>query len=209
MAWIWPAVCKTISQGYGVKNARYVKGYHTGVDIACANGSPIRAVDGGTIVAAGYNGAYGNQVKQQIGGLEVWYNHMSVIRVSKGDTVSQGETLGYEGTTGNSTGPHLHFEVRKNGTDVDPMPYLQGSAVVPASTSGDQVISNPFSSISNLKEFFDLMTDPYTYLRLAMVIGGFVLLIMALVGLAKVKALGAKAAKVVSKGAKSGSTGTG
>jgi hypothetical protein len=87
------------------------------------------------------------------------------------------------------------------------MPYLKGSAVVPASTSGDQVISNPFSSIANLKEFFDLVTDPYTWLRVAMVIGGFVLIIMAAVGLAKVKALGAKAAKVVSKGGESGGTG--
>lgn len=206
MAWIWPTVCKTISQGYGVKNARYVKGYHTGVDIACANGSPIRAVADGTITAAGYNGAYGNQVKQQVGGAEVWYNHMSIIKATKGASVSQGTILGYEGTTGNSTGPHLHLEVRINGKDVDPMPYLKGSAVVPASTSGDQVISNPFASIGHLKEFFDLVTDPYTWLRMVMVIGGFVLLIMALVGLAKVKALGAKAAKVVSKGAQSGST---
>src|SRR3546814_8738452 len=83
MAWVWPTVCKTISQPYGRKNARYVKGYHTGVDIACANGSPIRAVADGKITAEGWNGPYGNQVKQSVGGGEVWYNHLSRIEVKK------------------------------------------------------------------------------------------------------------------------------
>ncbi len=210
-AWIWPSVCKTISQPYGRRNARYVKGYHTGIDIACPNGSPVRAVADGTITAAGWAGAYGNQVKQKIGGAEVWYNHFSKIVVSKGQGVSQGTIIGYEGTTGQSTGPHLHFEVRINGKDVDPMPYLGGSKVVPAdSTDAEQVISNPFEGIGHLKEFFELITDPVTWLRVAMVMGGGVLLIMAFVGVAKTKALGAlagdKVKKVVSN-AKPGSAG--
>src|SRR3546814_3130741 len=117
MAWTWPTVCKTIAQPYGRKNARYVKGYHTGVDIACANGSPIRAVADGKITAAGWNGPYGNQVKQSVGGGEVWYNHLSRIEVKKGDGVSAGSILGRLGTTGQSTGPHLHLEVRVNGKD--------------------------------------------------------------------------------------------
>lgn len=182
MAWIWPSVCKTISQPYGRKNARYAKGYHTGIDIACPNGSPVRAVADGTITFAGWNGAYGNQVRQKIGGAEVWYNHFSSIRVKKGDGVSQGTIVGHEGSTGMSTGPHLHFEVRINGKDVDPMPYLGGSKVVPA-TAGDaeQVgITNPLEGLKNVKEFFDLLTDPVTWLRVGMFLGGGALLVMGL-----------------------------
>jgi hypothetical protein len=219
MAWIWPSVCKTISQPYGRKNARYVKGYHTGIDIACPNGSPVRAVADGTITFAGWNGPYGNQVRQKIGGAEVWYNHFSRILVKKGDGVSQGTILGNEGSTGMSTGPHLHFEVRINGKDVDPMPYLGGSKVVPAS-DGEQVISNPLdtagdivSAFKSIGKLLELLSDPITWIRLGMFVGGGVLLIMAFVGLAKTKALGKVAGqtvkKVVSTGAKSGSAGTG
>ena len=215
MAWIWPSVCKSISQPYGRKNARYAKGYHTGIDIACPNGSPVRAVADGTITFAGWNGAYGNQVRQKIGGAEVWYNHFSSIRVKKGDGVSQGTIVGHEGTTGMSTGPHLHFEVRINGKDVDPMPYLGGSKVVPA-TAGDaeQVgITNPLEGLKNVKEFFDLLTDPLTWFRVGMFVGGGVLILMAFVGLAKTKALGKVAGqsvkKVVSGNGKSGNSGTG
>lgn len=214
MAWTWPSVCKTISQGYGNKSARYAKGYHTGIDIACPNGSPIRSATDGTVASAGWAGAYGNQIKVDYSStVQIWYNHMSKLGVSKGDKVSAGKIIGWEGTTGNSTGPHLHFEVRVNGQDVDPMPYLNGSKVVPAGDTGGGVVdaSNPFSSIGHLKEFFELLTEPTTYLRLAMVMGGGVLLIMAFVGAAKVKALGAiasdKVGKVVKSGAKSGSTG--
>jgi hypothetical protein len=201
MAWTWPAVCKTISQGYGVKNARYAKGYHTGLDIACPNGSPIRAATDGRITYAGWAGAYGNQVKQAVGGAEIWYNHMQKLAVTAGQNVSAGTIVGWEGTTGNSTGPHLHFEVRVNGKDVNPMPYLTGSAVVPASTTGDQVISNPFSAITGLKDFFDMLNDPITWMRVGMVIGGTVLIIMAAVGIAKTKLLGKQAVKAVKSSA--------
>lgn len=202
MAWTWPATCKTISQGYGVKNARYVKGYHTGIDIACPNGSPIRAATDGRITYAGWAGAYGNQVKQAVGGAELWYNHMQKLAVTAGQNVSAGTIIGWEGTTGNSTGPHLHFEVRVGGKDVNPMPYLTGSAVVPASTgSAEQVISNPFSSITGLKDFLEMLTDPITWMRVGMVIGGVVLLIMAAVGIAKTKVLGKQAVKAVKSSA--------
>lgn len=213
MSWTWPSVCKNISQGYGNKSARYAKGYHTGIDIACPNGSPIRSATDGTVTSAGWAGAYGNQIK--IGyspTVEIWYNHMSKLGVSKGDKVSAGTVIGWEGSTGNSTGPHLHFEVRVNGQDVDPMPYLSGSKTVPAGDVTSAVdVSNPFASIGHLKDFFELLIEPTTYLRLGMVIGGGVLLIMAFVGAAKVKAFGAMASDTVSKvvktGAKSGSTG--
>ncbi len=201
MAWTWPAVCKTISQGYGVKNARYAKGYHTGLDIACPNGSPIRAATDGRITYAGWAGAYGNQVKQAVGGAEIWYNHMQKLAVHAGQNVSAGMIVGWEGTTGNSTGPHLHFEVRVNGKDVNPMPYLTGSAVVPASTTGDQAISNLFIAITGLKDFFDMLNDPIVWMRVGMVIGGTVLIIMAAVGIAKTKLLGKQTVKAVKSSA--------
>lgn len=215
MAWIWPSVCKTISQPYGRRNARYAKGYHTGIDIACPAGSPVRAVADGTVTFAGYNGAYGNQVRQKIGGAEVWYNHFATLRVKKGDGVSQGAILGYEGSTGMSTGPHLHFEVRINGKDVDPMPYLGGAKTIPAgSTDAEQVgIGNPLEGLKNVKEFFELLLDPVTWIRFGMFVGGGVLILMAFVGLAKTKALGKVAGQTVSKvvktNAKSGGSGTG
>jgi murein DD-endopeptidase MepM/ murein hydrolase activator NlpD len=201
MAWIWPSTCKTISQPYGRKNARYVKGYHTGIDIACPNGSPIRAVADGTVTFAGWNGVYGNQVKQRVGAAEVWYNHLSVIKVQKGDGVTGGSIIGNEGTTGQSTGPHLHLEVRIDGRDVDPMPYLGGSKVVPASSTAQQVSLNPLEGLKNVKEFFELLTNPVTWLRVGMFVGGGVLILMAVVGLAKAKALGKNVGKVVNNNA--------
>ncbi len=214
MAWTWPTVCKTISQPYGRKNARYVKGYHTGVDIACANGSPIRAVADGKVTFAGWNGPYGNQVKQSVGGSEVWYNHMSRLEVKKGDGLSAGSVIGRLGTTGQSTGPHLHLEVRVNGKDVDPMPYLQGSKVVPAGDSGSvtQAGLNPLDAIKGVGNFFEMLTDPLTWFRVGMFVGGGVLILMAFVGLAKTKALGKAVGQTVKKvgsNAKSGSPGTG
>lgn len=212
MAWIWPSVCKTISQGYGVKNSRYVKGYHTGIDIACPNGSPVRAVTDGTITFAGWNGPYGNQVKQKVGNAELWYNHFSKMVVKPGQGVTQGTIIGYEGTTGQSTGPHLHFEVRIGGKDVDPMPYLGGSKVIPAGDStgnGQQVIDNPLATVGKLKEFFDLLSDTITWMRVGMVLGGGVILIMAFVGIAKTKALGSVVAKKVVSGGKSSGGGAG
>jgi murein DD-endopeptidase MepM/ murein hydrolase activator NlpD len=209
MAWVWPTVCKTITQGYGRKNARYAKGYHTGIDIGCQNGSPIRSATDGTVTYAGWAGAYGNQIKVGVNSTtEIWYNHMSKLIASKGDKVTAGKEIGKLGTTGNSTGPHLHFEVRVNGKDVDPMPYLSGSKTVPA---GDVAVdvSNPFSSIGKLGDFFKLLADPITWMRVGMVLGGGLLLIMAFVGLAKMKALGSTAIKAVKPNAQSGSTGTG
>jgi peptidase M23-like protein len=211
MTWVWPTVCKVITQEYGRKSARYAKGYHTGVDIGCANGSPIRSATDGTVTFAGWNGAYGNQIRVGINSTtEVWYNHMSKLAASKGDKVSAGKVIGYLGTTGNSTGPHLHFEVRVNGKDVDPMPYLSGSKTVPAGdvTTGTDV-SNPFSSIGHLADFFKLLADSITWMRVGMVLGGGVLLLMAFVGLAKMKALGSAAVKAVKPNAQSGSSGTG
>lgn len=98
---------------------------HLGVDLGMPSGSPIRAADSGTVVFTGYSGSYGNLVKVDHGnGMVTYYAHCSRITASQGQAVEKGETIAEVGSTGNSTGPHLHFEVRINGENVNPMNYL-------------------------------------------------------------------------------------
>ncbi|MCZ7526837.1 MAG: peptidoglycan DD-metalloendopeptidase family protein [Acidimicrobiia bacterium] len=98
---------------------------HTGIDFSAASGTPIRAAAAGTVVEAGYRGGYGNTVIIDHGGsLATLYAHQSRVAVSAGETVAAGDVIGYVGSTGYSTGAHLHFEVRVDGVPVDPMPYL-------------------------------------------------------------------------------------
>ena len=102
--------------------------WHTGLDFPEPKGTPIHAGGVGVVSFAGLNrGGYGNLVviSHRLG-FESWYGHMSVIAASVGQRVSGGQTIGYVGSTGRSTGPHLHFEVRHFGTPVDPTPYLLG-----------------------------------------------------------------------------------
>lgn len=102
--------------------------WHTGLDFPEPKGTPIHAGGVGVVSFAGLNtGGYGNLVviSHRLG-FESWYAHMSVIGASVGQRVSGGQTIGYVGSTGRSTGPHLHFEVRHFGTPVDPTPYLLG-----------------------------------------------------------------------------------
>lgn len=97
---------------------------HAGVDVTVGYGVPIVAVDSGTVVTAVYSSSYGNYVLVNHGnGISSLYAHMSSMAVSSGQTVSQGDTLGYVGSTGLSTGAHLHFEMRVNGSCVDPLGY--------------------------------------------------------------------------------------
>ena len=117
---IWPCDGAVVS-GFGMRWGRM----HEGIDIACAAGTPNRAAAAGTVIYAGWMGGYGNLVVIDHGnGLSTAYGHASSLAVSVGQTVSQGQTVSYVGATGHATGPHLHFEVRVNGTAVDPLAYL-------------------------------------------------------------------------------------
>lgn len=101
------------------------RGVHTGLDIATSMGTGVAAASGGTVVFAAYSGGYGNIVKIDHGnGVQTWYAHLSAIYVSPGQAVGQGSIIGAVGSTGNSTGPHLHLEIRINGEPVNPQNYL-------------------------------------------------------------------------------------
>jgi murein DD-endopeptidase MepM/ murein hydrolase activator NlpD len=117
---IWPCDGVVVS-GFGMRWGRM----HEGIDIGCAFGTPNRAAAAGTVIHAGWLGGYGNLVVIDHGnGLSTAYAHASSILVGVGQSVSQGETVSLVGSTGNSSGPHLHFEVRINGQAVDPLAYL-------------------------------------------------------------------------------------
>ena len=111
--------------------------WHTGLDFPEPKGTPIHAGGVGVVSFAGFNtGGYGNLVvvSHRLG-FESWYAHMSRIAASVGQRVSGGQTIGYVGSTGHSTGPHLHFEVRHFGSPVDPTPYLLGYRAAAARTA--------------------------------------------------------------------------
>ncbi len=109
-----------VSSSFGNRS----RGYHTGVDWAVSYGTPIYASDGGTVTAAGWGGGYGKMVKINHGnGYETLYAHCSKLVVSSGKKVAKGQLIGYVGSTGNSTGPHLHFEIRRNGSYLNPTKY--------------------------------------------------------------------------------------
>lgn len=103
---------------------------HTGIDISAPKGKPVVASKAGTVYSAGWGGSYGNLIViQHDDGHATAYAHLSKVAVKKGDRVNQKQTIGYIGSTGRSTGPHLHFEIRKSvryGTDVNPLPFLNG-----------------------------------------------------------------------------------
>jgi murein DD-endopeptidase MepM/ murein hydrolase activator NlpD len=105
---------------------------HTGLDFSAATGAPIKTIMGGTVVYTGWGGAYGNLTKvRHRNGLESWYAHQSRRTVSLGQEVTAGQVIGAVGATGNTTGPHLHLEVRVGGNPVDPEAYLSARGVAP------------------------------------------------------------------------------
>lgn len=113
---------------YGVPGTMWQSGHHTGMDFQVSTGTPVHAAGNGTVVAAGPGGAYGNQVVIRHGNkLYTQYAHLSELDVVTGAQVKTGQRIGLSGSTGNSTGPHLHFEVRTGpnyGSDINPSTFL-------------------------------------------------------------------------------------
>ncbi|MFC9846887.1 M23 family metallopeptidase [Streptomyces sp. NPDC060223] len=128
-----PITGSYISTGYQAGGSLWSSGSHTGVDFHAASGTSVHAVGSGTVVTAGWGGAYGNQIVLRMNdGTYTMYGHLSSIGVSVGQTVTPGQQIGLSGATGNTTGPHLHFEARTTaeyGSDIDPVAYLRSHGV--------------------------------------------------------------------------------
>jgi murein DD-endopeptidase MepM/ murein hydrolase activator NlpD len=124
----------TFTSGYGVRSDPFHAGaaMHPGIDLAGAYGTPIYATADGTVVRAGWNsGGYGNLVELDHGrGITTRYGHMSAILVEAGDHVTRGQQIGRMGSTGRSTGNHLHYEVRIDGRPVNPIPFMKSTDYV-------------------------------------------------------------------------------
>ncbi|WP_219814812.1 M23 family metallopeptidase, partial [Rathayibacter rathayi] len=126
-AWVVP-ISGHISSGYGPRPDAPVAGvnlFHKGTDLAGACGTPVLAASSGTVEEASYQGSYGNWILlDNGGGIETGYAHNSELMVSVGDTVTAGEVIALRGSTGASTGCHLHFETRVDGEAVDAVPFM-------------------------------------------------------------------------------------
>ena len=128
-AYVWPCPSSkkiTSKYGYRIHPIQGTRKLHTGMDIGAKTGTPIVAAASGTVIMAKYYGGYGNCIiVDHGGGMSTLYAHMSAFVAKNGDYVAQGQTIGKVGSTGNSTGPHLHFEVRVNGSTTDPAAYVR------------------------------------------------------------------------------------
>ncbi|MBT2477498.1 transglycosylase family protein [Streptomyces sp. ISL-94] len=122
-----------LGTAYRVSGSSWSSGYHTGVDFPAATGTSVRSVGPGSVVSAGWAGAYGYQVViRHTDGRYSQYAHLSALAVKAGQQVSGGQRIGRSGSTGNTTGPHLHFEIRTGpgyGSDIDPLKYLRSHGV--------------------------------------------------------------------------------
>ncbi|GGQ01779.1 MULTISPECIES: M23 family metallopeptidase [Streptomyces] len=122
-----------VSTQYKAGGGMWSSGSHTGIDFHAASGTSVHAVGFGTVVEAGWGGAYGNNVViKHNDGTYTQYGHMSSLNVSVGQQVTPGQQIGLSGSTGNSSGPHLHFEARTGsqyGSDIDPISYLRSHGV--------------------------------------------------------------------------------
>lgn len=122
-----------VSTQYHAGGGMWSSGSHTGIDFHAASGTEVHAVGLGTVVEAGYGGAYGNNVViKHADGTYTQYGHMSSLSVSVGQQVTPGQKIGLSGSTGNSSGPHLHFEARTGadyGSDINPVTYLRSHGV--------------------------------------------------------------------------------
>lgn len=128
-----PVPGKPVSSSFGVRRDPIVRrpAMHAGIDFRAPVGTPIRSAGAGTVIKAGWNGGYGRMVEIDHGnGLTSRYAHMSRIRVKEGEKLETGAILGDVGNSGRSTGPHLHYEVRRNGDALDPLRFIKAGKTV-------------------------------------------------------------------------------
>lgn len=173
----WPDITPDITNAYHLTNNRYRAGYHTGVDFAGSIGDPVYSALGGMVVETLDTGkvGYGKQITiKQADGTYALYGHLSKIDVAQGQAISSGEYIGKVGNTGNSTGSHLHFEIRnknKYGSDIDPLGWLKMAYDGNATTSGGTVTAvgyrSPNTGTPQTQQTFNLnplapLTEPIT-----------------------------------------------
>ncbi|MEV0438194.1 M23 family metallopeptidase [Streptomyces spectabilis] len=132
-AYVAPVAGSYVSTSYKAGGGMWSSGSHTGIDFHAASGTSVQAVGAGTVVEAGWGGAYGNNIVIKMNdGTYTQYGHLSSISVTVGQAVTPGQQIGLSGSTGNSSGPHLHFEARTGadyGSDIDPLAYLRSHGV--------------------------------------------------------------------------------
>ena len=127
--WPLPAANNVITCKYGMRTHPVTKKYklHSGIDLRCSTGTKVYAANAGTVTTSGYSSAWGNYIIiNHGGGYTTLYAHLKSRNVSKDAKVKQGDVIGYSGNTGYSTGPHLHFEINKNGSPYDPLTEFKG-----------------------------------------------------------------------------------
>jgi murein DD-endopeptidase MepM/ murein hydrolase activator NlpD len=133
-SWVTPVTGYTLGAGYAQVGKHWAH-THSGQDFVVNSGTTVRAAHSGTVVTAGWGGAYGNNIVIKHGShLYTQYGHLSKIGVHVGEHVNTAQTIGLSGSTGNSTGPHLHFEVRTTpyyGSSVEPLHFLRAHGVNP------------------------------------------------------------------------------
>lgn len=199
------------TSGYGQRGSSF----HHGMDIAAAQGTPIVASANGTVEQANYNGGYGNYVRINHGsGLTTAYAHMSVLRVRTGQAVKAGDVIGLVGSTGDSSGPHLHFEVRQGGKSTNPAPWLKGAKTITADKSDSELTAETVGLASKIPlgdaaglagDVADLIKQWKSgrlAMRAFMIIAGFICLIIAVIALLARSKNTPDFAKGITKGAK-------
>ena len=130
ISWVSPVRDYRLTGRFGDTSSMWSSGVHTGLDFAAPTGTPIRSIAEGVVKKASYEGAYGYKTVVSLpGGGQVWYCHQDRLAVRKGQLLAPGQVLGYVGSTGNVTGPHLHLEVRYGGKPVDPAAVLARQGV--------------------------------------------------------------------------------
>lgn len=169
----------TVGTPFGKPGSLWSSGYHTGQDFPAATGTPVIASAGGMVTFAGKSGKYGNRVEiTHANGYVTTYSHLSLIDVRRFQPVTQGQRVGLVGTTGNTTGAHLHFEMKIGGRFVDPMKYMGATVPVPETPSvGDPDSGPPGGGVD--------VTAGGTWLRVGYFLGGAVMLILGWVSIKK------------------------